>query len=260
MTAGVTAAPTVRCEVSGGIARITLDRPPVNVLDLAMLEALAGAIVIARNAPGVRAVLLAGAGKCFCAGVDVAEHTADRVAPMLERFHAVIRALLACEVPVVAAVHGATLGGGLELALACDVILARDDTKLGQPEIRLGAFPPAAAALLPRIVGRQRALDLILSGRTLSGAEAATIGLASEVHGTTHFWQRVEDYVTHLASLSAPVLRLAKRAVLDGIDLPANHAITHAERLYVHELMALPDAREGIAAWMEKRAPVWKEG
>ena len=260
MSAIAAPATTVRCEIRAGIARITLDRPPLNVLDIAMLESLTTALATARAEPGVKGVLLTGTGKAFCAGVDVADHTADRVGLMLQRFHDVIRALFAIETPVIAAVHGAALGGGLELALACDVIIAREDAKLGQPEIRLGVFPPAAAAILPRIVGRQLALDLMLTGRTVSGAEAARMGLVSVAHSASDFWRSVEEYVTHLATLSAPVLRLAKRAMLDGIDLPTDAALTHAERLYVHDLMALNDAHEGIAAWIEKRAPVWQEG
>jgi len=154
---------------------------------------------------------------------------------------------------------GAALGGGCELALACDMIFARDDLKLGQPEIQLAVFPPVAAALLPRLIGRQRALDLILSGRTIGAAEALRMGLVSRIFSTADFDAGSEAALIEIASRSGPALRLAKRAVLDGADLAFDPALTRAEDLYLHELMPLADVHEGLAAFMEKRAPVWEE-
>jgi cyclohexa-1,5-dienecarbonyl-CoA hydratase len=260
MTAIAEAGPTLRCDIAGGVARVTLDRPPLNVLTLALLDGLAREISAVRADPSVKVLLLEGAGKCFCAGVDVADHTASKVETMLARFHGVIRALLSLEMPVVASVHGAALGGGMELALACDIVLARDDARFGQPEIKLGVFPPAAAVLLPRIAGRQRALDLILSGRTVSAEEAYAMGIATQVFTTADFAVDVRQYVKNLASLSGPVLRLAKRATLDALGRDTDVALEHAERMYLGPLMELPDAHEGIAAFMAKRAPAWKEG
>ena len=254
------AVPTIRLAIADGIARVTLQRAPVNVLTIAMLEELEAALRSAAGTRGVKAVLLSGAGKCFCAGVDVGDHAADKVHAMLARFHAAVRTILALDVPVIAAVHGAALGGGMELALACDIVIAADDAKLGQPEIKLGVFPPAAAALLPRLIGRQRAMDLILTGRTLGAAEALAMGLVSAVYPAAEFERRTADYAAQLAALSGPVLRLAKRAVLAGLDAPAASAIERAEHAYLDELMALPDAHEGIAAWVAKRTPVWTEG
>lgn len=243
----------------GGIGRIVIDRPPVNVLNLALMEALDTALVDAAADPGLKLLALAGAGKAFCAGVDVADHTADRVGRMLELFHGIVRRLLAFEAPVVGVVHGAALGGGCELALACDMVLARDDLKLGQPEIQLAVFPPVAAALLPRLIGRQRALDLILTGRTIGAAEAMRIGLVSRVFGTAAFGADIDTALADMASRSGPALRLAKRAVTMGEALPFGAALEAAEALYLDELMELPDAHEGIAAFMAKRPPVWKE-
>jgi len=250
----------VRVAIAGGVARVILDRPQVNVLTIAMLEELDAALTTAAAHPGVKLVLLAGAGKCFCAGVDVAEHAPALVNRMLTTFHRTIGTLLSLEVPVIAAVHSAALGGGMELALACDLVLAAEDLRMGQPEIGLGVFPPAAAALLPRLIGRQRAMDLILTGRTVAAGEALSRGLVSAVFPAGEFAHRVHDYTAQLAALSGPVLRLAKRAVLAGLDVPAGEAIARAERIYLYELMPLPDAHEGIAAWVGKRPPVWAEG
>lgn len=249
----------VRLEHGGGVARITLERPPLNVLHLPMLEELEEALGAVRARDDAKLLVLAGAGRAFSAGVDVADHTPDRVERMLALFHGVIRHLLDLEMPVLALVHGAALGGGCELATACDIVLAAEAARFGQPEIRLAAFPPAAAALLPRRIGRQAALELILTGRIIDAVRARAIGLVSEVWPDDAFGAEAEQYVAALAQLSRPVLRLAKRAVDDCISRPVPDAIERAERLYVRDLMRLRDAREGIAAFLEKRPPVWEE-
>lgn len=243
----------------GPVARVTLDRPPVNVLNIAMLDELSDAVAEASSDLATKVLLLAGAGKAFCAGVDVQDHTADRVAAMIEALARAIAALRSSPVPVVAAVHGATLGGGWELALSCDIVLARDDVKLGQPEIRLGVFPPVAAALLPRLVGRQRALDLLLTGRTVHADEALRLGLVARVLPEDRFDDAVAGYASSLAAHSRPVLALTKRAVVENLERPLDDALESADRLYLTELMVLHDPHEGLAAFMEKRDPVWKD-
>jgi cyclohexa-1,5-dienecarbonyl-CoA hydratase len=242
----------------GVVARITLDRPPVNVLTISMLEELAEAVTDAAGRSETKVIVLAGAGKAFCAGVDVKDHTADRVGSMIHAFAAVIRALRDAAVPVVAAVHGPVLGGGCELALACDLVLARDDARLGQPEIRLGVFPPAAAVLLPRLVGRQRALDLLLTGRTVPAQEALQMGLVVQVLPQDGFEQAVAEYAATLAAHSRPVLAMTRRAVIENLERPLVDALDAADQLYLTDLMALHDPHEGLAAFMEKREPVWR--
>jgi len=252
-------ASSVRYTREGGVGRLVLDRPPVNVLNLAAMEALQSAITEAAADTRLKVLAVSGAGRAFSAGVDVADHTADRVGRMLALFHGAVRQLMALEVPVVALVHGAALGGGCELALACDMVLARDDLKLGQPEIQLAVFPPVAAALLPQLIGRQRALDLILTGRTIGAAEALRMGLVSRVLSTADFEAGTDAALAELASRSGPALRLAKRAVLESTDLPFGPGLQRAEDLYLNELMQLADVHEGLAAFMEKRAPVWED-
>lgn len=243
----------------GPATRITLDRPPVNVLTIAMLEELSGAVEEAARNPEARAIIVTGAGKAFCAGVDVADHEVDRVEAMIGAFSRAIRALLDSELPVVAVLNGAALGGGLELALACDVVLARAGAKLGQPEIRLGVFPPAAAALLPRRIGLQGAMDLILTGRTITAEEGAAMGLVNRVVDGEELDAAAEEYVGQLTALSRPVLTLARRAVREGLDRPVEAALDLADRLYLEELMQLEDPYEGLAAFAAKRAPVWSD-
>jgi cyclohexa-1,5-dienecarbonyl-CoA hydratase len=243
----------------GAVCRVVIDRPPLNVLSTALLDELDAALASAFAHGATKVVVLSGEGRGFCAGVDVADHTPDRVDAMIHAFRRVVDRLLGAQMPVVAAVHGAALGGGLELALACDLVLAAEGSRLGQPEIGLGVFPPAAAALLPRLVGRQAALDLILTGRVLSPAEAKAMGLVTHVLPGGDFAAAAADYAASLAAQSRPVLRLAKRAVLAGLERPLDAALTEADRIYLDELMRLRDPAEGLAAFLEKREPVWSE-
>jgi cyclohexa-1,5-dienecarbonyl-CoA hydratase len=241
------------------VARLVLDRPPLNVLHIPMLQELDEVLTDLAADPELRLLVMTGEGKAFCVGVDVADHTADRVELMIEAFHGAIRKLLLLEVPVVAAVNGAALGGGCELLLACDLVIASEKAKLGQPEIRLGVFPPVAAALMPRLIGRQRALDLVLTGRVIGAAEAREMGLVGRVVPVEGFDEAIAEYVGSLSSLSRPVLRLTKRTLVEGMAESLWDAFDRAEKRYLHELMELDDAHEGLAAFLEKREPVWRD-
>jgi len=250
---------TVRYSRDAGIGRIVLDRAPLNVLNLAMLEALGKSIEEAANDPSLAVLTIAGTGRAFSAGADVADHTADRAGRMLSLFHEAIRRLRAIEPPVVALVHGAALGGGAELAMTCDIVLVREDAQLGFPEIRLAAFPPVAAALLPTLIGYHRAMDLILSGRTLSAEEARQAGLVSRVIAAADFDSATREFARELASLSPAALQIAKRAVraAEGQDFVT--ALGRAEAIYLGDLLATADAAEGVRAFLAKRPPRWAE-
>ncbi len=248
----------VRYQREGALGRVVLDRPPLNILDVPMLEMLAAALEQARVDRGLGVLVLAGEGRSFCAGVDVAAHLAPRVRETLSLFHAVVRRIRAFETPVVALVHGPTLGGGCELALACDLVLARDDAVLGQPEIRLGVLPPVAAALLPARIGRQRALDLVLTGRTVTAGEALAMGLVTRCWPADAFGAAAASYLAELGGLSRPVLKLAKRAVLAGAERCFDEGLSATESIYLDELMSLADPTEGLTAFLEKRAPHWQ--
>jgi cyclohexa-1,5-dienecarbonyl-CoA hydratase len=249
----------IRVVRDGSVVRLVLDRPPLNVLTIAMLEELHGMLGELAADDSVKLVTLSGNGKAFCAGVDVADHADDRVARMLELFHGSLLRLHGLPCPTVAVVHGAAVGGGCELLLACDLVLAREGIAIGQPEIRLGVFPPFAAAILPRLIGRQRAMELVLTGRTLSAEEALAAGLVTRVVSDDDFDSAVQEYLSQLARLSGPVQRLAKRAIVECAGMPVADAVAHAEALYANDLMQLQDAHEGLAAFVEKRAPAWRE-
>jgi cyclohexa-1,5-dienecarbonyl-CoA hydratase len=248
----------LRLERIHGAVRVVLDRPPLNVLNIEMLRELTAAMDLLAADPGVGAVAITGQGRAFCAGVDVADHTEDRVHDMIHAFDEALLRVRAMEMPTVAVVNGAALGGGTELALACDITVARAGAKLGQPEILLGVLPPYASAVLPGMVGRSRALDLCLTGRTILAEEAAQMGLVQRVWPQDDFPHAADEYLRSISELSRPVLRLAKRAVDAGSQAPLADALPVIERIYLDELMSLEDAREGLAAFLEKRPPAWK--
>jgi cyclohexa-1,5-dienecarbonyl-CoA hydratase len=260
MNAAAGVGSAIRAATGSGVRRISLVNPPLNVLTTAMLNELADAVSAVDADTHAKVLLLTGDGvRAFCAGVDVADHTPDRVHEMIHAFGRAVAAILDAKVPVVAALNGPALGGGFELALACDIVLARQGAPVGQPEIRLGVFPPVAAVLLPRLVGRQAALDLILTGRLIEAEEARALGLVAATFPADSFAEEVDGYVHRMAAHSAPVLRLAKRAVNAGSEGTLAQALRDADRIYLEELMALHDPHEGLTAFMEKRMPVWRD-
>jgi cyclohexa-1,5-dienecarbonyl-CoA hydratase len=247
----------VRVEDRGRARHVALARPPLNVLDLPAIRALHAALADLPSRPDLTAVVLrSDVEGVFSAGVDVAAH-APAVAPeMLQAFHAVFLLLDRLPQATLAAVDGPCLGGGCELAVFCDVVLASERSRFGQPEIDVGSFPPVASVLLPRLAGRLAA-DLILGGQHVSAAEAARIGLVNrvvaDVEGEAAAW------VERMAGKSGAVLALARRAVRDGGRGSFAEALAQAEALYRGELLATEDAAEGVRAFVEKRKPRWKD-
>ncbi|MBI2466403.1 MAG: enoyl-CoA hydratase/isomerase family protein [Candidatus Rokubacteria bacterium] len=249
---------TVRFVLDGDVARITLARPPLNILTIAMMEAINAALGEIGRRPGVKAVVLAAEGKAFSAGVAIEDHVGDRVKPMLAAFHEIFRRLHVLDCPTVAVVQGAALGGGAELATFCDLVIASETATLGQPEIRVGVFPPLAALHYPARVGPARALELILSGRIVPAREAERIGLVDRVVPPGELEAAAAEAVGAFTDKSAVVLRLAKRAVREARDDGFEAALARLEALYADELMRTEDAAEGLRAFLEKRAPTWK--
>lgn len=244
--------------IADGVATITLDRPPLNVLTIAMNRELENALEGVSQDRRLKAVVLRAEGKAFCAGVDVADHVPERVDEMIRGFGRLFTHLRALPIPTIAAVHGAALGGGTELALGCDLVLAGSSARFGQPEIKLGVFPPIAAAYFPQLTGYQQAARLIFTGETISADEALRLRLVTEVVPDAELPARLDSLLGQLRGLSAAALRLAKRALLAGADRGVD-ALESIERLYLTNLMATADAREGIQSFMEKRQPAWHD-
>lgn len=240
-----------------GVRTITLDRPPLNVLNLAMLGEVVNALEAAVGDESLAAIVLRATGKSFSAGVDIADHTADKVDGMIETFHRAFRLLASTDALTVAAVQGAALGGGCELAGFCDIVLASERAKFGQPEVKVGVFPPVAASMLPWRVGLGRAVEINALGETIDAREAHRIGLASRVFAAEEFEAKVNEVVAAIGRLSRPVVRLAKRATVEPFRAGLLAHLDQAERIYLGQLMNLRDAHEGLSAFLERRAPIW---
>lgn len=240
------------------VARLMLSHPPLNILDLVMMDELRAVLDQIEARSDVVVLVLKGSPRAFCAGVDVAAHTPDKVRPMLEKFHGVIRGLVQSKKVTIAAVEGACLGGGAELALVCDLVYTARDASWAFPEIKLGCYPPVAAAALAALVGQKRAADLILTGRQISGDEALAIGLATGAARGEELESLVADAVARLSKLSPSSLAVAKKAFYAWDAIHFEKGLARAEQIYFDELMKTEDAVEGIQSFLEKRKPVWK--
>ena len=196
--------------------------------------------------------------KGFSAGVDVADHTPRRVGKMLSAFHAIFRRLAAADCITMALVHGYCFGGGIELATFCDFVVASGSAQFGQPEIKLGCFPPVAMVTLPQLIGMRAAMDLILTGRQVSAPEAQLLGLVSRVVPDGEYAGAAEELLAQLRALSPAVLRLTRRALRRVHAAGFSKRLADVERIYLLQLIKSRDAQEGIRAFMEKRAPLWQ--
>ena len=244
-------------EISSPAARIGLRHAPLNVIDIPMMEELAQALADVEGRSDISFVVLSGEGRAFSAGVDVETHTPDKVEAMLLKFHRVIRALVASKKVTIAVVQGHCLGGGAEMAMACDIVYTTDSAEWGFPEIRLGCYPPVACAVLAALVGQKRAVELILTGRTVNGVEAAEIGLATRSVPEENLASTVDECVRELRKLSPAALAVTKKAVYAWDSIHFDKGLLRSEKIYLEELMKTADAQEGIRAFLEKREPKW---
>jgi len=236
---------------------ITLNSPKGNVLDREMILQLTDAVQTAAATREIKALVFQGAGEHFSYGASIPEHQPEVVADLLSKFHDLFRTLIEFSKPTLALVRGQCLGGGLELAAFCNWIFAGENAQFGQPEIKLGVFPPVASLILPQRIGQSAADDLILSGRSISAHEARQLGLVHSVSADPQ--AALDEFLeTHILPKSAVALEYAVRAARFEMHRAFLENIDRVERLYLEELMRTSDANEGILAFMEKRAPKWK--
>ena len=247
----------VRLDDDGTVARVVLARPPLNVMHLEMVRELNRALTGLRGSRDLRALVLSAEGRAFSAGVAIEDHLPDRVGAMLPAFHDVFRNLRALEVTTIAAVQGAALGGGCELACFADLVIASENASFGLPEVKLASFPPVAAVYFPHRIGLARTLQLVLSGDVLPAREAERIGLVDKVVPGEKLAETVEAEVGKLREKSGPALRLAKRAVWQAAGYGFEGRLRKAEELFLEELMKTADATEGLKAFLERRPPIW---
>ena len=244
-------------ERDGALLRLRLAKPKANLIDAAMIAALHSAFAAHRDNPGLLAALVDNEGAHFSFGASVEEHLPERCEEMLTQLHSLLNEMLAWPKPILMAVRGQCLGGGLEFAAAGSMIFAAPDAQLGQPEMKLGVFAPAASVLLPLRIGQARAEDLLLSGRSIGALHAATWGLVHEVAddpvaAASIYFER------NLLGKSAASLALAVRAAREPFAELARARLDDVEALYLDKLMATRDANEGLQAFIEKRQPKWE--
>jgi len=248
----------IQTDLKDGLAVIALNREPLNVLNIAMMKEINQALDGLKNEK-IKLLLFKAGGKAFSAGVDVGEHLGDQVEEMIEVFHGIFRRMDALPAVSVASVQGAALGGGCELALYCDLVIASEKAKFGQPEIQVGVFPPIAALIFPRLTARKKALELVLSGETIKAQEALSLGLINKVVPADQLEEELQKFLEKFLPLSGLVLALTKKAFLAGLMDPAEQGLQAIEKIYLKELMKTRDAEEGLRAFLDKRKPVWKE-
>jgi cyclohexa-1,5-dienecarbonyl-CoA hydratase len=253
-----TAYSRITVDQSAPVARIGLANGPQNVIDFQMMNELKAALTDLERHTDISVIVLNGRGENFSSGVDIPAHTRDKVGVMLSKFHGVIRLLATSHKVTISSVRGNCLGGGAELALVCDLAFTSDEAKWGFPEIKLGCYPPVAAAVLSAVVGQKRTADLVLTGRLFSGTEAAQMGLANEAVPAQELDLRVEEALVDLRGLSPMALGSAKRALHSWDAIHFEKALSHTEEVYKEEVVDSYDAEEGIRAWMEKREPKWR--
>lgn len=249
----------IRFRIDDRVARITFARPPLNVFNIEMMREIGVALGECAQRELVAIVFDAGKnGKAFSAGVAIEEHVQETIFQMLDAFHSIFRLLEQLAKPAIALVDGAALGGGCELVAACDIVIASDRSRFGQPEIKLGVFPPVAAVLLPRVINEKRARELILTGEIIDAAEAGRLGLCNHVVPSAHLEPKLFEVLAKLRELSGTSLAFARQALDLGRGRSIESVLSEQENIYLHELMKTEDANEGIKAFMEKRKPVWR--
>ena len=252
---------TIEVERQGTVCTIALSKPPLNIIDMEMIgeiHAVLHSLDGGEHPSGIGVLIFRGNGKCFSAGVSIQDHTPDKIGEMIPRFHDIFRHMARTEMVTVAAVHGACLGGGLELAAMCDLVVAADNAQFGQPEIKLGQLPPVGIILLPYLVGYRKAAELILAGSNIGAAEALSLGLVNRVVPQAQLQEALGGIVRDLTAGSPNTLRLAKSILRRVAGLDFEHELAEAERFFLQSLAPTEDAQEGIFAFLEKRTPQWK--
>jgi cyclohexa-1,5-dienecarbonyl-CoA hydratase len=248
----------LKLDKSGGVARITLARPKHNVLNIDMMKELIAELEKLKADRELKCVVIAGEGPSWCAGVEVGDHKPEQVDAMIATFNRMLELIEGQEVPTIASVHGACLGGGMEAAIACDMVVAGRSAVFGQPEIKLGFFPPYAAIRLPQLVGPGKAIEVCTTGRRYAAEDARSMGFVTTCVEDGRLAETVDTLVKEIQYASPLIIRLNKRAVKEhlGLGLPA--ALKGVSDLFLKTLMKTADTLEGIASFEEKRKPVWQ--
>ena len=241
-----------------GVARITLNRPKHNVFNIAMMEELTSLLSALDADADLKCVVVAAQGPSWCAGVEVADHKPELAPEMIRVFDALLKQIHALSVPSIAAVNGACLGGGMEVAIACDMIVASKAAVFGQPEIKLGFLPPYAAVRLPHLVGPSKAIEICTTGRRYSAEAFHQMGLLAELLEADTFEEDLAKLIKEIQHCSPLIIRLNKKAVTQHLGMDLDAAMGSVSDLFLNQLMKTADTLEGIKSFEEKRRPEWK--
>lgn len=248
----------IRFEIRESAANVIFDRPKHNVFNIEMLNELNSVLEGLTKDAEIKCVVFRAEGPSWCAGVDVGDHKPELVDQMISSFNRVFELTDRIEVPTIAAVQGACLGGGMEAAIACDIIIASKKAVFGQPEIKLGFFPPYAAIRLPMIVGPAKAIEICTTGKIYTADDARMMGFVSRVAEDDKFASEVDAYVREICACSPLIIRLNKRAVKQNTGKDFSRSINDVSDLFLNTLMKTEDTLEGIKSFYEKRKPAWK--
>lgn len=240
------------------VVHITMDRPPLNVLDIPLCRELDAVLTACAADTAADVMVIEGEGqRAFSAGVDIRDHTREKVPEMLDVVHGVIRKLLALPQVTIAVVRGVCLGGGCELASSCDLVVASEESSFATPEIHVGCYPPVALARFSSLIGYHRAAEMILTGRTFSAQEALAMGLINRVFPGDQLEGELKSLLEELLGKSGAVLRIALKGLRELSLKGFADALRRSEDLYCTELLHTEDVEEGIRAFLEKRKPQW---
>jgi len=248
----------IKIEKTDGVARIVLNRPKHNVLNIEMMNELNAELNKIAEDDDLKCLVISGEGRSFCAGVEVSDHQPEMVDEMVTVFNRIFENINKIDIPVIAAVNGACLGGGMEVAIACDIVIASEKAIFGQPEIKLGFFPPYAALRLPELVGTAKAIEICTTGRTYSAQEAKHMGFVSRTAPVDDFAETIEKTVKEISYSSPLIIRLNKRAVKRHLGTNFSQGVDLVSNYFLNTMMKTQDTIEGIKSFEEKRKPVWK--
>jgi cyclohexa-1,5-dienecarbonyl-CoA hydratase len=249
---------TIKVSKADGVAAITFARPKHNVFNIDMMRALCDVLVELKEDGCLKCIVFYGEGASWCAGVDVGDHKPEMASDMIATFNRSLTLIGDMAVPTIAAVHGACLGGGMEYAIACDVVIASQKARFGQPEVKLGFLPPYAAIRLPLLVGPAKAIEVCTSGKVYTAEESRSMGFVSQCVPADQFTGAVDRFINEITASSPLILRLNKRAVKQHLGMSAADALEGVSDLFLNTLMKTRDTLEGIASFYEKRRPEWK--
>jgi cyclohexa-1,5-dienecarbonyl-CoA hydratase len=248
----------IKFEKDEHVAKITLNRPPLNVMNIGMMKEINIAIEALKHDIKLKVLIFGGEGKAFCAGVDVADHTREKAEEMIHVFHKIFFNLTRIKAPTIALVNGAALGGGCELATFCDIVLASEKSKFGQPEIKVGVLAPIAAVIFPWYMNMRKTMELLLTGETFSAKKAKEYGLVNAVFPDEKFEEETKEFIDKITDNSSVVLQLTKMAVDEAFGENYHTGVAQVENIYLNKLMNTHDANEGLKAFLQKRKPIWK--